>query len=1084
MSQYNFRISALFHKIAVITLGIITVLVILLGLFMVSERNNITKTIETNFKESMNYGHDVSYIITGAEATLKEMSAIIGENYNTDDASKPEKLQFFLDKTDRIIRASIDNKSYYQGVWFQINPYIAKNSASYFSWYFRDKVQNVIKFEETSSRLMTPESDPYYYNAVKAGKMVISGIYKDRDSQVDLVTLSEPIYIHEMLIGVAGIDFSIEDIKGIFTKAKEKHGDLNLYLYNSQNVFITGTNEPSDMIKESIVKYLSDKGNQQYIWCNNSLVFEILMPQKSFSLVAELPSEVIYSNLKQVFNITFALIGFLILMLIVVLIDRYKLFNYAKKISDKWNVISGLMDSIPDKIALRDKQGVYLSCNESYAKFFNKTKVDISETTVHQIIPKLFADEIAKEDQEVISSKKTIEKEQEFSGEKLTYLDSIKAPLYDSENELIGIVNISRDITDRKKKEMELLDAKKKADALAMDKTNFLRNMTNEILTPLNGIAGFLELLNDTRLDTEQADYVKEARASSDDLLNLIKQILEFTKIQDGQIMLDKAKINIRAAIGEIISANVQAAEKRGVIFNAKITHSTPAYIVADKLRLRQVLNILVGNAIKFTGTGDEVLLETSAVNKGNNKAKITFKVSDTGSGISSEDIDKIKEAFERYDLETTKKNGGIGLGLTIANRLIKIMDSEINIISEKGKGTIFSFSIEEDIGQEDQYANHIEKDALKGIALLIIERNKTTSDIAKYYLEKYGCSVQSAFNEMEGIEFFKSGKKFSLVIIGSDLNCFDAAKEIIKIRPVSMILLCDSYKTAEAIQAKGRGFASIVRKPALPDEIVDAVKKALRNDKITSDITNRERVSSNKTNDLKILVVEDNETHAKMILKSLVNLGIPATDSVVSGNDAIRLCKVNAYDLIIMDCQLPLMDGYETTRRIRNSGMNIQKTAIIGLTSYNLAGEREKCMNSGMDEFLAKPIDPSELIEKLNSLKIYTTDSSYKQAAHLKIAQSIADSTGLKLENAIIALSEYKSALPKLISEISSAIQKKEFKAIFAPSNSIKEISPFFGMERLSKLAEDINNAAGTGNEKACVKYLEEIRNCVKLLL
>ncbi|MEI6055315.1 MAG: response regulator [Lentisphaerota bacterium] len=1083
--QYSFKTSSLFHKLAVSLLVVIVLIVVMLGLYMARKTSVVTRQIEEGFRASMVQGYDTNYIMAGAEVTLKEMSAVIAENFNQDFVNKPDKLKKFINAIDDVTKATLEHKPYFQGAWFQTNPAIASLSSSYYSWYFRGEVKKIKKFEETTTRPMTAQSDPYFYNAVKANKAVMSGVYRDVDLQMDLVTISEPVYKDGILVGVSGIDFSIEDIKSIFSQAKARQRDINLYLYDYQKNLIASTDAPSASLEAHISKYLNDKDTSKSTWFKDSLIFEMPLAGDTYFLVMETPASVIFSGVRQVFFVTFALIGFLIIMLIVILIDRYKLFNYARKISEQWGIISGLMNSIPDQIALRDKFGKFIGCNEPYAKFFGKNKENIIGKSIEQILPEMLATPTAKEDKKVINDEEIINEEIEFSGDSIVYIDSCKAPLYDSNHEIIGVLNVGRDITLKKKAEQELIEAKRKAEAFASVKANFLRNMSHEILTPINGIAGFLELLDDTKLDVEQSDYVKEARTSADVLLNLVREILEFSKIQDGQLILEHAKMDIRGLVGEIISANLSNVEQKKIVFNTLVRTHVPDFILGDKLRLKQLLNIFIGNAIKFTNNYGEVKLDINSHDISEKEVELHFTITDTGCGISASEIEKIKEAFEKIDFETTKKYGGIGLGLAIANRLVKIMSSSIEIKSEVAKGSSFTFSIKTQIASGDKISP--EKDILKNIDVLVVEGNKSTADIIKYYLESCGARAKYVLNADEGINLYKINPDFSAVIIGSDLkenNCFDVFEALKEFRSVPMILLCDNCRTAEGHLAKGKGFSAVVKKPFMQKDIVEAVQKSFDKTQLVSPAYREESSAVIPEKQLNILLVEDTEMHRKMILRTLENIGIPATDFVSDGYQAIKNCEEKAYDLIIMDCQLPLMDGYEAARRIRNLGTKTQHTIIVGLTAYNLEGEREKCMNSGMDEFLSKPLEAVELIEKLSTLEILGKDKAFQQAALYKKAQHISKTSGLKIEDSIKILNEYKARIPKYILDITTAIQKKDFKAIYAPAGSIKELSPFLGMEKLTIFTKDLQLAAEVQDAQLCTIRIEEIRDCIKLLL
>lgn len=959
--QYSFKTSSLIHKLTVSVLVLIVIAVALLGYYLTNETSVVSSQIEEASKAGMVQCYNVTNIISRAKFTVNEMSAVISEFFSQDCVNEADKLKNFISKIDDITKATIEYKPHFQGAWFQTNPAIALLSSSYLSWHFRGETQEVKKFENTSARPMTPESDPYFYNAIKANKAVLSAVYKDVDLQLDMITISEPVYKNGVLIGVSGIDFSIEDINSIFSEAKTKQKNIDLYLYDYQKNLITGTKIPNAMLKDRISKCLNDGNADKSDYFNESLIFKVPLVGESYFLIMEIPAPFIFSGIKQVFLITFSLIGLLIIMLIIVLIDKYKLFNYAKK----------------------------------------------------------------------------------------------------------------------------LMEARKKAEALTSVKANFLRNMGHEILTPINGITGFLELLGDTNLSAEQSEFIKEAKMSSDILLNLVREILEFSKIQDGQIAVNNSKMDIRAIVGDIVSSNVSNAEQKKIAFNTLLRTNVPDFVLGDRLLTKQILNIFIGNAIKFTNNYGEVLLDIDSNDIGEKELELNFTVTDTGCGISDVEIKKINEAFEKADLETTKSYGGIGLGLAIANRLVKIMGASIKIKSELSKGTVFAFSLKSERIPENKILP--EESILKKMKILVIENNKSTADVLKYYLESCGCKTQHASSAKEGINLFKENNDFGAVITESNLeenSWLDVSNALNSPKAIPTVVLCDSYKRSEAVLAQSKDFFEVLKKPFLQKDVAEALKKALSKNQSNAPANKALIPSTAPEKPFAILLVEDTETHRKIILKTLDNIGIPATDVAYDGYQAIKLCEKNAYDLIIMDCQLPEMDGFETTRRIRNLEIKNQHTIIMGMTAYSLSGEHEKCISSGMDEFISKPFEASELIEKLSTMEMFEKGEFFRNMAFHKKAQNIAEISGLKTEDAIKILNQYKTALPNHIIDISTAIQKRNFNAIHIPANSIGELGPFLGIEKLLKLIEALQGAAEAQDAELCTMRLEEIRNCVKLFL
>ncbi len=571
------------------------------------------------------------------------------------------------------------------------------------------------------------------------------------------------------------------------------------------------------------------------------------------------------------------------------------------------------------------------------------------------------------------------------------YLSGTAGLLYDASGRPAGAIEALRDITERKQMEERLRQAQEAAEAASKAKGDFLANMSHEIRTPMNAIIGMAHLALKTELTPKQRDYLDKINKAGSSLLGIINDILDFSKIEAGRLEMEAVPFNLDEVMDNLASlVTVKAHEKEGIEVLFNTDPEAPRALVGDPLRLGQVLINLANNAVKFTEHG-EIVVSTELVSRGEKTVEFKFTVKDTGIGLTDEQRGRLFESFSQADTSTTRRFGGTGLGLAISKRLVEMMNGRIWVESVPGPGSTFCFTAVFGIGREESRTRHTPPPDLRGLRTLVVDDNSTSREILQGMLESFSFAVTLAASGEEGLaEFEKSqnGPSYDLVVMDWKMLGIDGIetarriKNLPGLRRAPRIILVTAYGREEIMrQAEKMGLDGFLIKPVSPSVMFDTIMQAFGQEAPrelrTDSVRKLESEASERLAGAKVLLVEDNEINQQVAMEILSGAGLKVTVAS-NGQEALDLVRSNAYAAVLMDVQMPVMDGYTATRKIREieagdapdpaSGLTPRASGlpIIAMTAHAMSGDREKSLAAGMNDHITKPIDPVQLFGTL----------------------------------------------------------------------------------------------------------------------
>ncbi len=781
-----------------------------------------------------------------------------------------------------------------------------------------------------------------------------------------------------------------------------------------------------------------------------------------------------------------------------------------------------LFEQSPDGIVVLDQEGKVYEANRQYAQMLGYTMEEIYQLHVWDWDAQWTRQELLQRVRNITITGNHFETRHRRKDGSVYDVEISSSVAVCSGQKLVFC--LCRDISDRKRAETNLRNALAEAERLnryleeqtayantmaamaesaSIAKSEFLANMSHEIRTPMNGVIGMTGLLLDTELNDEQRQYAEIVRNCGESLLGLINDILDYSKIEANKLELESMDFDLRDVLEDFAGMIAVKAHEKGVEFVCAANPDVPSYVNGDPGRLRQILTNLAGNAIKFTEQG-EVAVRVETVSRTGQQVMLRFLIHDTGIGIPADKIETLFEKFTQVDASTTRKYGGTGLGLAISKQLAEKMGGQIGVASKEGEGSRFWFTVQLGLKPEqDRPRNTCTK--IQDKRILIVDDNATNREILAARLSAWGALAAESPGGPEALqkldEAYRAGTPFEIVITDMQMPEMDglmlgrAIRQDPRFNGLCLMMMSSLGRQENSSVLAELGFAASLTKPVRPSELYARLMTAItgiKNSGISRPHASSRTEPLTPGRSVRILLVEDNITNQQVAIGILKKMGLHA-DAAANGVEAIKALEFIPYDLVLMDIQMPEMDGLEAARRIRHPESTVlnRRIPIIAMTAHAMQGDRDKCLEAGMDDYITKPVTPRTLADKLalwlpceDAVPETPLTQQTPAAQQPAVRQTpVYDRTGFlerlmgDEETAKVVLDIFLEDIPKQLDAVKAAMDACDPAALALAAHSIKGAAANIGGEALREAAAEIEQACKAGKPELAHQQFPELQ-------
>jgi len=786
---------------------------------------------------------------------------------------------------------------------------------------------------------------------------------------------------------------------------------------------------------------------------------------------------------------------------IIQLISASQFFKeQSHTLSNERSLLKSILESLPDAVYWKDTNGIYLGCNQQYKQLFLQQGQSVIGKSNSEIFGHAIAKDYEEEDGKVFNQLQVLhlEKTVKSPDNDPIFLDTVLTPYKDEiTNKTLGLIGISHDITIHKKLHQDLMSAKEQADTANKTKSDFLANMSHEIRTPMNAIIGLTELTLRTPLDNQQHDYLNKVLNASESLLGLLNDILDFSKIEAGKLDIERTEFQLEKVLNNVSHIVGAKASEKNLDFIYDYENNLPNNLMGDPLRLGQILINLASNAIKFTDKG-EITIKIKLKNQINNQIILSFSIEDTGIGMTEEQLAKMFQSFSQADSSTSRKYGGTGLGLAISKNLVEMMGGEIGVESTYGKGSRFFFSVTFNPGVIKQQEKVLPEKA-KGIHVLVVDDNKAAQNVLSQQMKDFGFIVDVASSGYEASNKVASNKHspYTLILMDWKMPGQDGLETTQKIRQLELtqqpkIIMVSGHKDHSLVsQAEALNIGAFLLKPVNHSVMFNTVAKLFA-DTLSSPIKPKypadykQPLLENKS----IFLVEDNPINQQIARELLEQAGLKVSIAN-NGQECLDNIDSQLFDCILMDLQMPVLDGLDTTRRIRQMS-KYKDLPIIAMTANAMKTDVDNCIKAGMNDHIAKPINVSNLFNTLEKHLVHINKSAANATLINQQAigteEPIPEMSGLFVEEGLertgndkdlylLILDQFLVMVSESLSEIKKALAENNIEKTLPILHNLKGTAGNVSANEVYKTSAELEKRlkSGTKDFEALLETLEK---------